>query len=219
MANSSAGARLPAEEVVLWRDQKERESYENFAELYAIIKTTERLEKAYVKDIISATEYEPACLKLIAQFRTLRTTLKDMVPDVERFCKAYSMDCPAAMNRLLVAGVPATVEHKAAAAVTSNAHVAVAESVQHYITAMDTLKLGFTAVDQVHPLLSVLFNSLNSVPLLPADFEGKLKVKEWLTTLNGMSAAAELSEEQSRQLSFDLETSYNSFMQSLGYKK
>lgn len=55
------------EEVVLWKDQKEREFYESFAELYAIIKTTERLEKAYVKDIISAADYEPACLKLIAQ--------------------------------------------------------------------------------------------------------------------------------------------------------
>jgi ESCRT-I complex subunit VPS28 len=72
-------------ELKLWNDKAEREMYENFADLYAIIKTTEKLEKAYVRDVIGAKEYEPACLKLIAQFRTLRTTLKDSVPDVERF--------------------------------------------------------------------------------------------------------------------------------------
>jgi len=68
----------------------------------------------------------------------------------------------------------------------------VAETVQHYITAMDTLKIGMLAVDQVHPPLTVLFSALNSVPLLAPDFEGKAKVKEWLTTLNRMSASEEL---------------------------
>lgn len=78
-------------ELKLWNDKAEREMYENFADLYAIIKTTEKLEKAYVRDVISAKEYEPACLKLIAQFRTLRTTLKDSVPDVERFMSGIAL--------------------------------------------------------------------------------------------------------------------------------
>jgi hypothetical protein len=41
------------------------------ADLYAIIVATEKLERAYVRDIISAQDYEPACQKLIAQFKTL----------------------------------------------------------------------------------------------------------------------------------------------------
>ncbi|GKA59712.1 vacuolar protein sorting-associated protein 28 homolog 2, partial [Tanacetum coccineum] len=41
-------------EVKLWNDKHEREMYEKFSELYAIIKATEKLEKAYVRDIISS---------------------------------------------------------------------------------------------------------------------------------------------------------------------
>ena len=50
-----------------------------FADLFAIVKTTEKLERAYVRDAISAKDYEPLCEKLIAQFRTLWETLRDMV--------------------------------------------------------------------------------------------------------------------------------------------
>ncbi|CAI5956956.1 unnamed protein product [Closterium sp. NIES-64] len=207
-----------ASEIPLWQGDAEREQYESFADLYAIIKTTEKLEKAYVRDLISPADYEPACAKLIGQFRTLRTALQGAVPDIERFMTTYKMDCPAAKNRLLVAGVPATVEHKSATVESGSATVAVAETVQHFITAMDTVKLNMLAVDQVHPLLSLLLNSLCSVPSLPAEFEGRTKVRDWLVRLNSMAASDELSEEQARQLSFDLESSYSVFMQSLGIK-
>ncbi|CAK9194280.1 unnamed protein product [Sphagnum troendelagicum] len=201
-------------EVRLWSDKKEREMYDNFADLFAIVKTMEKLEKAYVRDVISAKEYESACTKLIAQFRTLKTALKDTVPDVERFMETYKMDCPAALNRLLVSGVPANVEHKTASSDSGTA-AAVAECVQHYITAMDNLKLNMLAVDQVHPLLSDLVLSLGRVPQLPVDFEGKVKGREWIARLNKMGASDELNEIQARQLLFDLETSYNAFINSL----
>ena len=48
-------------------------------DLFAIVKTTEKLERAYVRDAISAKDYEPLCEKLIAQFRTLWETLRDTV--------------------------------------------------------------------------------------------------------------------------------------------
>ncbi|KAL6186497.1 hypothetical protein ACLB2K_042617 [Fragaria x ananassa] len=67
----------------------------------------------------------------------------------------------ATINRLVTAGVPATVEHRAAAAssMTSSAAV-VAECTQNFIKAMDSLKLNMIAVDQVHPLLSDLATSV-----------------------------------------------------------
>ena len=43
------------------------------------MKTTEKLERAYVRDVISAKDYEPLCEKLIAQFRTLWETLRTEV--------------------------------------------------------------------------------------------------------------------------------------------
>ncbi|XP_077243288.1 vacuolar protein sorting-associated protein 28 homolog 2 [Tasmannia lanceolata] len=203
-------------EVKLWNDKREREMYDNFADLFAIIKATEKLEKAYVRDIISSTDYEPECLKLIAQFKTLTSSLKDTIPSIERFVDTYRMDCPAALNRLVTSGVPATIEHRsAAAASTTTSAATVAECVQNFITAMDSLKLNMVAVDQVHPLLSDLSASLNKLSILPADFEGRTKMKEWIARLSKMGAADELTEQQSRQLHFDLESSYNSFMAAL----
>lgn len=203
-------------EVKLWNDKREREMYDNFADLYAIIKATEKLEKAYVRDIISSAEYEPECLKLISQYKTLTSTLKDTIPSVERFADTYKMDCQAALNRLVVSGVPATVEHRGASATSTTTSAAiVAECVQHFITAMDTLKLNMYAVDQVHPVLADLLASLNKLSILPLDFEGRVKMKEWIAKLSKMGAADELTEQQARQLHFDLESSYNLFMAAL----
>jgi len=203
-------------EVKLWNDKREREMYDNFAELYAIIKVMEKLEKAYVRDVVSTMEYETECQKLIAHFKTLASTMKDIVPSVERFADTYKMDCPAAINRLVVSGVPATLEHRAATAATaSHSAATVAVCVQNFITAMDSLKLNMVAVDQVYPLLSDLAASLNKLTILPPDFEGKTKMKDWLSRLSKMGAADELTEQQSRQLHFDLESSYNSFMAAL----
>ncbi|CAA7046943.1 unnamed protein product [Microthlaspi erraticum] len=203
-------------EVKLWNDKREREMYENFSELFAIIKATEKLEKAYIRDLITPSEYESECQKLIVHFKTLSATLKETVPNIERFTDTYKMDCPAALYRLVTSGVPATVEHRATvAASTSSSASIVAECVQNFITSMDSLKLNMVAVDQVYPLLSDLSASLSKLSILPADFEGKTKMKEWLLRLSKMGAADELTEQQSRQLHFDLESSYNSFMAAL----
>ncbi|CAH8360631.1 unnamed protein product [Eruca vesicaria subsp. sativa] len=205
------------EVIKLWNDKREREMYENFSELYAIIKATEKLEKAYIRDLISPSDYETECQKLIVHFKTLSATLKDLVPNIERFAETYKMDCSAAVYRLVTSGgVPATVEHRAAAvASTSSSASVVAECVQNFITCMDSLKLNMVAVDQVFPLLSDLSASLNKLSILGADFEGKVKMKEWLLRLSKMGASDELTEQQARQLHFDLESSYNSFMAAL----
>jgi ESCRT-I complex subunit VPS28 len=52
---------------------------------------------------------------------------------------------------------------------------------------------------------------LNKVASLKAGYEGKAKIKEWLIRLNGMRAAEELSDGDSRQLLFDLESAHTEF--------
>ena len=42
----------PPEQVKLWTNKKEREQFNNQADLFALIKTVDRLEKAYVRDAI-----------------------------------------------------------------------------------------------------------------------------------------------------------------------
>ena len=61
-----------------------------FSDLFAIFKTTEKLERAYVRDAISSKEYEPACQKLIGQYKTLWETLRDTVCCMHAYICCYT---------------------------------------------------------------------------------------------------------------------------------
>lgn len=82
---------------------------------------------------------------------------------------------------------------------------------QLFITLMDKLRLEIKAMDELQPDLRDLFDTMNRLSLLPSNFEGKSKVGDWLRTLDSMHASDELTEQQVRQLIFDLESSYNAF--------
>lgn len=53
---------------------------------------------------------------------------------------------------------------------------------------------------------------LQQVEGFPSAFQGKQKVKTWISKLHNMPASQELTENESRQLLFDLESSYTEFM-------
>ena len=57
------------EEVKLFRNPREREKYDNLAELFAVMSTLQCLEKAYIKDCVPSREYTAACSKLLVQVR------------------------------------------------------------------------------------------------------------------------------------------------------
>ena len=140
------------------------------------------------------------------------------------------MDCKAAFKRF-EEGIPG-----AAASVDDSAKT-IAETVQFFITAMDSLKLELTAVDQIYPLINDLYESLCKISSLPSDWSGKVKIKGWsvvfvlskfvlkdrlivvlsnrLSEMNKMSASDELNDEQVRQLMFDLDSAYTAFHKSL----
>jgi ESCRT-I complex subunit VPS28 len=52
--------KMMQQEVKLYNNPKEREMYENMADLYSIIKTTEALERAHMRDAINYEEYPPS---------------------------------------------------------------------------------------------------------------------------------------------------------------
>lgn len=203
-------------EVRLHSNAEERVTHDNLSELYSIIKTVEHLERAYIRDAVTPEAYAQACRKLIGQFRTLRDALGDHVPSVEGFMGEMRMagTCKHAANRLIASGVPATVEHDSGAGGGGGGNedaLGVFHCVQHFITAMDSLKLEMRAVDELHPHLSDLMESLAKVGDLPPDHVAKENVGRWLRSLNTMRATDELSDEQVRQMSFDLEQAYNAF--------
>ncbi|KAL9644675.1 hypothetical protein ABK040_012329 [Willaertia magna] len=201
------------ERIKLYENRKEREKYENLAELYSIIYTVERLEKAYIKDSIKADEYTTTCSKLIAKFKTILPMVTSDIPDMERFMREFKLDCPAATNRLLKVGVPATVEHGGKEATGDSMIKLIAQTTQHFITVMDFIKLNLVAKDQIAPTLLELMDSLNTLTI--KDFEGKSKIRDWIITFNQMKAHESLSEEQARQLSYDMEQAYGQFHKAL----
>jgi ESCRT-I complex subunit VPS28 len=149
------------DEVELYSSSRERQAYDDQATLYAIILATEHLERAYARDAVTQQEYVQECNKLISQFRLAeKAALTKLNMTTEKFMQLYQMDCPRATERLLNMGIPEPIRSGESADVA----VTVAETVQHFITAMDAVKLESRFVDELHPLLSDLMDSLTRLP-------------------------------------------------------
>ncbi|KAF7731693.1 Vacuolar protein-sorting-associated protein 28 [Apophysomyces ossiformis] len=217
------------EEVRLFSNNKDREKYDNMADLFAIIVLMEHLEKAFIRDSITPEAYDrksgysitytqipfrytPQCSNLIAKYKTTMNFLSNSITNLETFMNDYKLSCPAAVNRFKI-GVPATYEHAVGHNTNDvgNSAKHVADIVTSFVTLTDTLQLRRFAVDDLYPILSDLIKALNKMPSLPADFGGKVKVREWLITLHSMQASDEITEKQSRQMLFDMEQSHNEF--------
>ncbi|KAF8159253.1 vacuolar protein sorting-associated protein 28 [Crassisporium funariophilum] len=199
------------EEVRLYNTNAEREKYNTLANLFGIIISLDYLERAYVRDSITAAEYSPACTRLLSQYKTMLKLVGADVPSVEEFMRRYRMENPAALHRIHV-GVPATVEHSSEAGPETGKWIA--ETTQGFITFMDALKLGYRAKDQLHPILQDLVTGYARFKG-SKDWEGRSRMVSWLITLNGMTAAEKLSEDQTRELTFDVERAYREFFESL----
>ncbi|KAJ6237371.1 vacuolar protein sorting-associated protein [Anaeramoeba flamelloides] len=194
----------------LFTNTKDREKVDNFGNLYSIIKTVEYLERAYVRDAISSENYTKECGKLISQFKVALDSVGMKIENVSQWMKNYGMNCKAAEKTLIEQGVPSTIIHgNNYEKEQGESGVFIFQTASFFITAMDSVKLNMIAVDQLQPVLSDLLNSLNKIDKLKPDFDGKVRITKWLKILNTMMASDELSNEQSRQLLFDLETSYN----------
>lgn len=194
------------EEVKLYRHAREREKYDNMADLFALMSTLQNLEKAYIRDCVTPQEYTAACSKLLVQYKVaFKLVQGDEYPSIESFVKKFRLDCPAALERIRE-DRPITIRDD-----KGNTSKCIADIVSMFITLMDKLRLDIRAMDELQPELRDLLDTMNRLSLIPDSFEGKEKVGTWLGTLNSMQVSDELSEAQVRQLLFDLESSYAAF--------
>lgn len=193
------------EEVKLYRTAREREKYDNMADLYAVINTLQSLEKAYIRDAVQPKEYTANCSKLLVQYKAAFKQVQSDFHTVEEFMKKYRLDCPAALERIKE-GRPITIKDD-----KGNTSKCIADIVSLFITIMDKLRLEIRAMDEIQPDLRELMETMNRMSILPAEFEGRAKVQKWLDTLGSMQASEELDDGQVRQMLFDLESSYNAF--------
>ncbi|XP_064557259.1 vacuolar protein sorting-associated protein 28 homolog [Zonotrichia leucophrys gambelii] len=89
------------EEVKLYKNAREREKYDNMAELFAVVKTLQALEKAYIKDCVTPNEYTAACSRLLVQFKAaLKQVQGGEIGTIDDFCRKFRLDCPLAMERI-----------------------------------------------------------------------------------------------------------------------
>ncbi|VDK73305.1 unnamed protein product [Onchocerca ochengi] len=190
------------QEVRLYENSMERERVDNMSELYAVLNALECLEKVFSRDCIAAKEYTAECSKLLVQYKV---ALRLVQCDIDEFVKKYRIECPAALERIRE-DRPITVKDD-----KGNTLKCIAEIVEMFITFLDQLKLNVRAVDELFPTLNELNVSINSMITLPDHFDAKLKVIQWHDKLKSMSASEEITDEDARQMIFDLETAYNSF--------
>uniref|UniRef100_A0A8C5SAC2 Vacuolar protein sorting-associated protein 28 homolog n=3 Tax=Colubroidea TaxID=34989 RepID=A0A8C5SAC2_LATLA len=194
------------EEVKLYKNAREREKYDNMAELFAVVKTMQALEKAYIKDCVNPNEYTAACSRLLVQYKAAFKQVQGLeINSIDDFCRRFRLDCPLAMERIKE-DRPITIKDD-----KGNLNRCIADIVSLFITVMDKLRLEIRAMDEIQPDLRELMETMNRMSHLPPDFEGRQKVSQWLQTLSGMSASDELDDSQVRQMLFDLESAYNAF--------
>jgi ESCRT-I complex subunit VPS28 len=133
------------------------------------------------------------------------------------------LECPRATERLRI-GLPATVEQASHGAPQTNSTGAgggiggasgslILAATENFITFLDALKLNMVSKDALHPLLSEVIQSVNKVT--DGEFENRGKIIQWLIALNQMRATEELSEDQARELAFDIEQAYQGFKATL----
>lgn len=150
-------------------------------------------------------EYTAVCSKLLCQYKAAFKQVQHEYQTIEQFMKKYRLDCPLAMERIRE-DRPITIRDD-----KGNTSKCIADIVSLFITVTDKLRLGMKSTDELQPDVRDLYDTMNRLTLIPASYEGRTKIREWLDTFSSMSAADELSDVQVRQFIFDLESGYNSF--------
>ncbi|CAF3888512.1 unnamed protein product [Rotaria magnacalcarata] len=196
---------LEAREVRLWKNPRERERYDNMADVFSIITTLQALEKAYIKDLVEPAEYTSNCQILLAKYSAAFRQLEGEFPKVEDFVHKYKLDCPAAILRINE-GRPITVRDD-----RGNMGKSIAETVSLFINLMDKLKLNIRANDMLQTDVRDLLDVINRMNLIPSNYTGRDKIPKWLNILTNLNAAEEITDDQARQFQMDLEICYNEF--------
>lgn len=206
------------EEVKLYNTSAERDLYESLAEIYSIIVTLDAIERAYIKDSITESDYTETCSRLLKQYKSnlADETVSRAFKDLESFKREWDIECPRATERIKI-GIPATVEQPSHTATPSSGGGAAATLVvaasELFITLLDAIQLGMVSKDQLHPLLVETIQAVNKVTSV--EFDNKDKIVRWLITLNQMRAAEELNEDQARDFRYDMDSAYNGFKATL----
>ena len=206
------------ETIRLYDSQQERDKYETEADLYAIFKATECLEKAKLHNFdMPQDEYVKQFDLLNSRFRMLKDALVAEEPGfLERFVETYGIEhaMRLAMQRLVKEGRVATkVQRTEGGRITA---AAVAGATHQWMTLSDACAMTQYTVSTLLPMISDLIGALDELP--PAYFgewKGRKDAIRWHEKLQGMRAADELDENDQEQLAMDVGMDYDDFHKQL----
>lgn len=91
---SSLSAKISLDEEVKLADSAaERDLLDSLAEIYSIIRTLDGLEKAYIKDAVTETEYTEMCAKLLKQYKSILSdeTVSNEFVDLDTFSRKWEV--------------------------------------------------------------------------------------------------------------------------------
>ena len=84
------------QQVKLAETRAERDLQDSLAEVFSIIITLDELEKAYLKDAISESDYTEICDRLLKQYKAILTdeAVSREFVDLETFKNEWDVRCP-----------------------------------------------------------------------------------------------------------------------------
>ena len=195
--------------------QEEKETFDNEAIIYSIIRTVEVLEKAHVSDKISEEDYNSLCRKLIHQYKTMVESLETGYPGLDQFMQKYGLTSSCKMSsKRLALGITALDTQSTEADRPKTSFIIAAT--QSFITANNALQLEMRSVDKLIPILQDLVSNIGKVPGVPSSYLGCKSMQDWLIRLSRMNLYDELSPEQAQQLEFDIDQAYRGFKDCMG---
>ena len=80
-----------------------------------------------------------------------------------------------------------------------------------FMQPIDMLTLEIKSIDEISPSLRDVHQALLNYPKLPADYQGLQTIQRWVDKVSTMKASDSLSDDDARQLKFDLETAMQRF--------
>lgn len=181
--------------------EEEMKANKERADIFSLIVMADRLERAWIDDIIPNNEYEAACTKLIQQFNVVRKNSQS-VPDLKKFSEEYHCNAAHGMqmgfSRLLT-GMPATMEHGMIPTARRNYEgraKRIHDCTEAFIALLDAIEIGNTTAEQLAPLARELLKSLGKVEGLESGFKFKALCQGWVEKIGAMSAYATLADEE-----------------------
>ena len=75
----------------------------------------------------------------------------------------------------------------------------------------DLIEMNMVAMENLAPAVRECYTSMQKYPKYPVNFKGVLKLEQWNGKLSEMKAIDKLTEDELKQLKFDIDNTYDEF--------